>query len=230
MSAKTQIPAQAGSLVRPRPERGPRPLDERRRLRSTKVIVTGCRLPDGIAVDAEAGHIYWTNMGVPKQNDGSIERADLDGRNRTTIVPEGGTFTPKQLHLEKDERQAVLVRPRGDARHARQPRRLAASRRSSRPSRGRRRPARSDEVVRRHRRRSRARPASTGRRRARTTPELGRIFRAGIDMPKGESAAESQRHRSAVRRPARADRPRARSRATASSTGRIAATRRAATP
>src|SRR5262249_8085997 len=66
-----------------------------------KVIVTGCRIPDGVVVDAEAGHIYWTNMGVPNRNDGSIERADLDGRNRTTIVPDGGTFTPKQLHLEK---------------------------------------------------------------------------------------------------------------------------------
>ena len=65
------------------------------------VIVEDCRLPDGIAVDAEAGHIYWTNMGVPSRNDGSIERADLDGRNRTVIVPEGGTFTPKQLHLDK---------------------------------------------------------------------------------------------------------------------------------
>ena len=66
-----------------------------------KVIVTGCRVPDGIVVDVEAGHIYWTNMGIPTKNDGSIERADLDGQNRKTIVPEGGTFTPKQLHLEK---------------------------------------------------------------------------------------------------------------------------------
>jgi hypothetical protein len=38
-------------------------------------------------------------MGNPKVNDGSIERADLDGLNRTTIVPQGGTFTPKQLQL-----------------------------------------------------------------------------------------------------------------------------------
>jgi len=67
-----------------------------------KTIVTECRLPDGIAVDVEAGHIYWTNMGVPNLDDGSIERADLDGRNRRTIVPQGGTFTPKQIHLEKD--------------------------------------------------------------------------------------------------------------------------------
>jgi len=66
-----------------------------------KVIVTGGRVPDGIVVDFEAGHIYWTNMGIPTKNDGSIERADLDGQNRKTIVPEGGTFTPKQLHLEK---------------------------------------------------------------------------------------------------------------------------------
>ena len=66
-----------------------------------KNIVTNCRLPDGIAIDVEAGHIYWTNMGNLIKNDGSIERANLDGKNRTTIIPEGGTFTPKQLHLDK---------------------------------------------------------------------------------------------------------------------------------
>jgi hypothetical protein len=67
-----------------------------------KVIVTDCRLPDGIVVDAGAGHIYWTNMGSsPSANDGSIERADLDGKNRKVIVPEGRTFTPKQIHLDK---------------------------------------------------------------------------------------------------------------------------------
>jgi hypothetical protein len=70
-----------------------------------KVIVTGCHLPDGIVVDVAAGHIYWTNMGVPNLNDGSIERADIDGRNRKTIVPEGATFTPKQLHLDKKNRK-----------------------------------------------------------------------------------------------------------------------------
>lgn len=66
-----------------------------------QVIVTDCRLPDGVVVDVEAGHIYWTNMGVPTLNDGSIERVNFDGKNRTTIVPEGATFTPKQLHLDK---------------------------------------------------------------------------------------------------------------------------------
>jgi hypothetical protein len=66
-----------------------------------KTIVTDCRLPDGIVVDAQAGHMYWTNMGIPNVNDGSIERADLDGKNRKIIVPKGATHTPKQIHLEK---------------------------------------------------------------------------------------------------------------------------------
>ncbi len=68
-------------------------------------IVTGCHLPDGIAVDIEAGHIYWTNMGIPNLDDGSIERADLDGGNRTMIVPPGHTHTPKQIILHKDGRK-----------------------------------------------------------------------------------------------------------------------------
>lgn len=65
------------------------------------VVSEGRRLPDGLVVNVAAGHLYWTNMGDPKANDGSIERADLDGSHRTTIVPVGGTFTPKQLQLDR---------------------------------------------------------------------------------------------------------------------------------
>jgi hypothetical protein len=67
-----------------------------------ETIVTDCRNCDGIVVDVKAGHIYWTNMGVPHLNDGSIERADIDGKNRKVVVPQGATFTPKQLHLDKE--------------------------------------------------------------------------------------------------------------------------------
>jgi DNA-binding beta-propeller fold protein YncE len=67
-----------------------------------KTIVSDCHLPDGIVVDAKAGHIYWTNMGSsPGVDDGSIERADIDGKNRKVIVPRGVTFTPKQIILDK---------------------------------------------------------------------------------------------------------------------------------
>jgi DNA-binding beta-propeller fold protein YncE len=65
------------------------------------ILTEGRRLPDGLVIDVDAGHMYWTNMGNLKANDGSIERADLDGKNVTTIVPPGGTFTPKQIQLDK---------------------------------------------------------------------------------------------------------------------------------
>jgi hypothetical protein len=65
------------------------------------IVVDAGQWPDGLAIDVAAGHIYWTSMGNPKANDGSILRSDLDGRNKTTIVPPGGTFTPKQLQIEK---------------------------------------------------------------------------------------------------------------------------------
>jgi DNA-binding beta-propeller fold protein YncE len=61
--------------------------------------------PDGVAVDVEARQIYWTNMGKVKADDGSIQRMNLDGTNLTTIVPVGGTFTAKQLKLEKKSRK-----------------------------------------------------------------------------------------------------------------------------
>lgn len=66
-----------------------------------RVIVNeGRKLPDGLVID-DAGHIYWTNMGNPKKDDGSIFRSDLDGKNMNAILPPGATFTPKQIQLEK---------------------------------------------------------------------------------------------------------------------------------
>jgi hypothetical protein len=65
------------------------------------IVNEGRKLPDGLALDVAAGHIYWTNMGDPKKNDGSIMRSDLNGKNMISIVPPGGTSTPKQLQMEK---------------------------------------------------------------------------------------------------------------------------------
>ncbi|HEX5101300.1 MAG TPA: hypothetical protein VFV94_17435 [Polyangiaceae bacterium] len=58
---------------------------------------------DGIAVDVSAGFIYWTDMGAPADDDGSIMRSNLDGSKVTTIVPKGGTYTPKQLELVPEQ-------------------------------------------------------------------------------------------------------------------------------
>ena len=68
---------------------------------NVRTIVSGnCEEPDGIAIDAESGHLYWTNMGTPESDNGFILRSDLDGNDITTILPVGHTFTPKQLQLD----------------------------------------------------------------------------------------------------------------------------------
>jgi DNA-binding beta-propeller fold protein YncE len=66
------------------------------------IVAEGRKFPDGLAVEIASGHLYWTNMGNFTENDGSILRSDLDGRNMVTIIPPGGTFTPKQLQIEKN--------------------------------------------------------------------------------------------------------------------------------
>jgi len=153
-----------------------------------KVILDGCRVPDGIVVDLEPGHIYWTNMGVPTRNDGSIERADLDGQNRKTIVPEGSTFTPKQLHLDKksgklywcdregmrvmranldgSEIEPLVDSSKGDARPGTDETKVCVGITVD-PDRG--------QIY-----WTQKGPANAGK---------GRIFRAKIDIPKGETAA-----------------------------------------
>jgi hypothetical protein len=154
-----------------------------------KVIVDGCPLPDGIAVDKAAGHIYWTNMGTtPSVNDGSIERADLDGRNRKMIVPPGTTFTPKQIQLDKkngklywcdregmrvmrcnldgSQIETLVETGRGDADRRDQTRWCVGI--TLDPERG--------QIY--------------WTQKGPDNGELGRIFRAGIDLPSGESPDE----------------------------------------
>jgi len=152
-----------------------------------KVIATGCRYPDGVVVDVEAGHVYWTNMGVPNLNDGSIERADIDGQNRQTIIPQGVAFTPKQLHLEKasgklywSDREGMRVMRAN----------LDGSDIETLVETGRGDADRRDltkwcvgitvDPVRRQFYWSQKGPDNAG---------LGRIFRAGLDLPEDETAA-----------------------------------------
>ncbi len=152
------------------------------------VIVTECHLPDGIAIDAAAGHIYWTNMGVPSLNDGSIERADLDGKNRKVIVPQGVTFSPKQIQLDKKsgklywcDREGMRVM-RGN---------LDGSNIETLVETGR------GEADRRDQTRwcvgiaiDPVRKQIYWTQKGADNAEQGRIFRAGIEIPKGETAAK----------------------------------------
>jgi len=71
-----------------------------------ETIVTGLRgTPDGIVVEAAAGYMYWTHMGAAAADDGYVQRAKLDGSELTKIVPDGATFTPKQLKLDAQHRR-----------------------------------------------------------------------------------------------------------------------------
>ena len=154
-----------------------------------KVIVDGCRIPDGIVVDVKAGHIYWTNMGIPTKEDGSIERADLDGQNRVSIIAEGKTFTPKQLHLEKKsgklywcDREGMRVM-RADLDGSNIETLVDSSKGDARPGTDETKvcvgitvdPDRGQIYW------TQKGPANAGK---------GRIFRANIEIPKGETAAK----------------------------------------
>jgi DNA-binding beta-propeller fold protein YncE len=68
--------------------------------KSSAVVQNQRATPDGVAVDVAGGRIYWTNMGVPTGDDGTILSTKLDGSDLKTVVPSGGTFTPKQLTLD----------------------------------------------------------------------------------------------------------------------------------
>ncbi|MGH9738069.1 MAG: 3-hydroxyacyl-CoA dehydrogenase [Candidatus Acidiferrales bacterium] len=69
-----------------------------------KVVANTAGMPDGIAVDKPAGQVYWTNMATWSESvrfgAGSLQRANLDGSNVTTVVPSGGTFRPKQMTID----------------------------------------------------------------------------------------------------------------------------------
>jgi hypothetical protein len=152
-----------------------------------KTIVTNGRLPDGVAVDAKAGHIYWTNMGVPNLNDGSIERADLDGGNRRTIIPQGVTHTPKQMHLEKEagklywcDREGMRVmRANLDGSQVET---LVAAGRGDADARDQNRWCIGITI-------DPLRKQIYWSQKGPDNGEQGKIFRAGIDIPKGETAA-----------------------------------------
>ena len=174
-----------------------------------KVIVTDCHLPDGIAVDVGAGHIYWTNMGsIPAQTmapssvpisteriaGSSFRRASRSRRSRSSSIRRTASSTGATA--------------KGCASCAR----ISTARRSKRSSRrvvatriGAIRPGG-----------ALASPSIPNAKQIYWTQkgpdngEQGRIFRAGIEIPKGETAAEPLRHRGVLRPLAGADRSRAR--------------------
>jgi DNA-binding beta-propeller fold protein YncE len=158
---------------------------------SKTIVSEGRKLPDGIVVDVAGGHIYWTNMGNPSANDGSIDRADIDGGNITNIVPAGSTFTPKQLQLDKkngklywSDREGMRVM-RCDLDGSHLETLLDTSQGESRPGKDQTKWCVGIAV-----------DVNGGRfywtQKGNDNAGQGRIFRAGLEIPKGQTPANRQ--------------------------------------
>lgn len=66
-------------------------------------LVRNQAMPDGI--DVCDGRMYWTNMGNPSDNDGTVLSAKLDGSDIKTIIPSGQVHTPKQTHIDQEAKK-----------------------------------------------------------------------------------------------------------------------------
>nr|UPX44681.1 hypothetical protein FAC6B23_15 [Penicillium fuscum] len=70
-----------------------------------KVLVSHQHYPDGIDVDYESDRMFWTNMGNPGKEDGSVYSAKTDGTDIRQIVPSGAVNTPKQLTVVAEHKK-----------------------------------------------------------------------------------------------------------------------------
>lgn len=81
-------------------------------------IVTGLSLPDGIDVSHNAGRMFWTNMGkIPSTCDGSVMSSKLDGSDVQVVVPTGQVHTPKQLVVADKSRKLYFCDREGTSVH-----------------------------------------------------------------------------------------------------------------
>lgn len=67
---------------------------------AAKTLITNQPYPDGIDISPSEKRIFWTNMGFPSANDGSVKSANLDGSDARVIIPPGQAHTPKQLCID----------------------------------------------------------------------------------------------------------------------------------
>lgn len=70
-----------------------------------EVLAENQSLPDGVGIDPCTGRVFWTNMGVPGKNDGSVVAFDRESKTLETIVPHGTINTPKQLALDTQSKK-----------------------------------------------------------------------------------------------------------------------------
>ncbi|KAJ5538483.1 hypothetical protein N7494_007962 [Penicillium frequentans] len=70
-----------------------------------RALAVNQALPDGLAVDTSSGLAFWTNMGIPGKQDGTVLSINLHTTEIKTIVAPGTINTPKQLTLDKEAKK-----------------------------------------------------------------------------------------------------------------------------
>ncbi|KAJ5985696.1 3-hydroxyacyl-CoA dehydrogenase-like protein [Penicillium canescens] len=74
-----------------------------------RAIIENLALPDGIGISPTQQRLYWSNMGTPGVNDGSIMSCSLRGSDVATVVPKGGVHTPKQIAVDDPSRKLYFA-------------------------------------------------------------------------------------------------------------------------
>lgn len=73
---------------------------------TSKVLLAGLNCPDGIDIAQSEGRMFWTNMGHHTSTyDGSVHSAKLDGSDKKTLIEPGKVHTPKQLVVDETSRK-----------------------------------------------------------------------------------------------------------------------------
>jgi hypothetical protein len=67
---------------------------------SSRTLLSGLEMPDGVDISLFRGRIFWTLMGTPSDNNGSVQSANLDGSDIKEVIQKGDVHTPKQLAID----------------------------------------------------------------------------------------------------------------------------------
>lgn len=73
-----------------------------------QAIVENLLIPDGIEYCASDKRLYWTLMGIPSANDGSIMSCNPDGSDVKTVLEKGKIHTPKQLTIDQKKKKIYV--------------------------------------------------------------------------------------------------------------------------
>jgi 3-hydroxyacyl-CoA dehydrogenase/DNA-binding beta-propeller fold protein YncE len=76
---------------------------------NVRELIGNQAMPDGIDICHSSNRLFWTNMGSePSTNSGSIQSCKLDGTDIQTVIPVGQIHTPKQLTIDHSNQKLYI--------------------------------------------------------------------------------------------------------------------------